>query len=363
MPVATVQPLPARGAPPRAGQDLAQHGLLPARVRRADPAHQAAPGGALHAAAGDPRAARARGRRARAPAGDDRARGPDPRAGAGRASASAIPAEEVRERYDDAQGGPRPPRRARRAHAPTRAATPRRTCGSSRRSAASAPAATTSGSASPSTTRCATSRRWSRWSREEVEVLMERLAGELDARARGRADRGRRRAAQGPDRRAAHEAAGRRAGAPPGAPAAEATARRAATEVRPSAERKAQVDNAQLAEDASAVRGAVALQSAVRGLRPAGLPALAARISARELRAVGGIGRRRRRSAPRPRRGRAPRARCAARSGWGREIAPSSICLHLARSGLGAEARPQLDALRLAKRHHGQVEHHRVRAP
>ena len=41
-----------------AGQDAPQHGLLPAGVRRADPADQAAPGGALHAAEGDPRAAR-----------------------------------------------------------------------------------------------------------------------------------------------------------------------------------------------------------------------------------------------------------------------------------------------------------------
>ena len=47
-------PLPARGAAARAGQDLAQHGLLPARVRRADPADQAAAGAAVHAAAGDP---------------------------------------------------------------------------------------------------------------------------------------------------------------------------------------------------------------------------------------------------------------------------------------------------------------------
>ena len=76
-------PLPARGASARAGQDLAQHGLLPAGVRRPDPAHQAAPGGAIHAAAGDSRPARARGRRAGAAAGDDRARGPDPGAGPG----------------------------------------------------------------------------------------------------------------------------------------------------------------------------------------------------------------------------------------------------------------------------------------
>ena len=47
------QALPARGAAARAGQDLAQHGLLPARVRRADPADQAPPGGALHAAQAD----------------------------------------------------------------------------------------------------------------------------------------------------------------------------------------------------------------------------------------------------------------------------------------------------------------------
>ena len=35
--------------------------------------------------------------------------------------------------------------------------------------------------------------------------------------------------------------------------------------------------------------------------------------------------------------------------------------LDLARSGVGAEAGPQLDPLRLAQRHHGQVEDHRVR--
>ena len=58
-------PLPARGPASGAGQDLAQHGLLPARVRRADPADQAAPGGAVHAAAGDPRAARLGRRRPR----------------------------------------------------------------------------------------------------------------------------------------------------------------------------------------------------------------------------------------------------------------------------------------------------------
>ena len=61
-------PLPARGPAAGAGQDLAQHGLLPARVRRADPADQAAAGGAVHAAAGDPRAARRRRRRPRAAA-------------------------------------------------------------------------------------------------------------------------------------------------------------------------------------------------------------------------------------------------------------------------------------------------------
>ena len=63
----------------------------------------------------------------------------------------------------------------------TRAATAPATCGSSRRSAASAPAATTSGSASPSTTRCATSARWRSSSKEEVQVLLDRLAGEVDA--------------------------------------------------------------------------------------------------------------------------------------------------------------------------------------
>ena len=59
-------PLPARGPAARAGEDLEEHGLLPARVRRADPADQAAPGGALHAAAGDPRGPRLGGGRPRA---------------------------------------------------------------------------------------------------------------------------------------------------------------------------------------------------------------------------------------------------------------------------------------------------------
>ena len=58
------QALPARGAAARAGEDLAQHVLVPARVRRADPADQAAPGGALHAAQGDQERARRGSRRA-----------------------------------------------------------------------------------------------------------------------------------------------------------------------------------------------------------------------------------------------------------------------------------------------------------
>ena len=52
------QALPARGAARRRRRDrphLAQHGLLPAGVRRADPPHQAPAGGALHAAAADQR--------------------------------------------------------------------------------------------------------------------------------------------------------------------------------------------------------------------------------------------------------------------------------------------------------------------
>ena len=75
-------------------------------------------------------------------------------------------------------GGARPPGGDRGAHAPTRAATRRSTCRSSRRSAASAPAATTSRSASPSTTPCATSSALEALVKEEVEVLLERLAGE-----------------------------------------------------------------------------------------------------------------------------------------------------------------------------------------
>ena len=95
VPVATVRHYLREGLLPGAGQDLAQHGLLPAGVRRPDPADQAAPGGAVHAAEGDPRPARARQRRARAAAGDDRARGPDPRARPRPASASGVPADEV----------------------------------------------------------------------------------------------------------------------------------------------------------------------------------------------------------------------------------------------------------------------------
>ena len=67
-------PLPARGPVARAGEDIAQHGLLPARVRGADPADQAAPGTAVHAPAGDPRAARLGRRRPRAAAGARRHR-------------------------------------------------------------------------------------------------------------------------------------------------------------------------------------------------------------------------------------------------------------------------------------------------
>ena len=74
-----------------AGEDVVrtspQHGLLPARLRRADRADQAPAGGALHAAARDPRRA-AGGPRARARA--DRARGPDPRAGADQRARTAL---------------------------------------------------------------------------------------------------------------------------------------------------------------------------------------------------------------------------------------------------------------------------------
>ncbi len=91
------QALPARGAAAGAGQDLAQHGLLPARVRRADPAHQAAPGGALHAAQADPLGARGRPRaRARrswsSRTGSSRARS--------RGTRSRVSAAELRRRYD-----------------------------------------------------------------------------------------------------------------------------------------------------------------------------------------------------------------------------------------------------------------------
>ena len=57
VPVATVRHYLREGLLPGAGQDLEEHGVLPARVRRADPIDQAAAGAALHAAQGDPRAA------------------------------------------------------------------------------------------------------------------------------------------------------------------------------------------------------------------------------------------------------------------------------------------------------------------
>ncbi len=49
VPVATVHHYLREGLLPGPGQDLAQHGVLPAGVRRAHQADQAAPGGALHA--------------------------------------------------------------------------------------------------------------------------------------------------------------------------------------------------------------------------------------------------------------------------------------------------------------------------
>ena len=62
------------------------------------------------------------------------------------------------------EGRARPARGARGAHPGQAGLLADATSGSSRRSAASAPAATRSGSASPSTTRCATRRRWPTWS-------------------------------------------------------------------------------------------------------------------------------------------------------------------------------------------------------
>ena len=69
-------------------------------------------------------------------------------------------------------------------------------------------------SASPSTTPSATSAPWRRSSRRRSRSLIDRLAGEVEPERVVGDDRGRRRAAQGPDRRAAHQAAGGRAGAP-----------------------------------------------------------------------------------------------------------------------------------------------------
>ena len=91
-----------------------------------------------------------------------------------------VPAAEVAAALRGPAGGARPTRRARRADARRSAATRRPTSASSRRSGAFAPAATTSASASPSTTPCATSAPSSPLVAEEVEVLTERLAGDVD---------------------------------------------------------------------------------------------------------------------------------------------------------------------------------------
>ena len=205
------QALPARGPASRAGQDLPQHGLLPGRVRRADPPDQAAPGGALHAAAGDQGPARG-GPRTRQ--GPDRARRQAARAGAG-----------GRERAGQRRRGPPPLRRpagccstaspSSRSSHPTRTATRPATSGSSRRSAVSAPAATTSGSASPSTTPFATRSAMAELVSEEVDVLMERLAGEMDADEAMRLIEAGDPATQRPAGGDAHQGSGGRARAPP----------------------------------------------------------------------------------------------------------------------------------------------------
>ena len=80
---ATIKHYLREGLLPEPVKTLAQHGLLPARVRRARQADQAAPGGALPAAEGDQgdaRAGRAGGRGRRSAACADRPRGPRARA-------------------------------------------------------------------------------------------------------------------------------------------------------------------------------------------------------------------------------------------------------------------------------------------
>ena len=111
-PGADDQALPARGPPPRRGEDEPQHGVLPALLRRPDPPDQASAGGALHAAEGDQGGARRRHRSGR---GAARAGGPDPRPGAGR---RAHPDQRRRrpQTLRRPQGGARPARRDRRPH-------------------------------------------------------------------------------------------------------------------------------------------------------------------------------------------------------------------------------------------------------
>ncbi len=108
----------------------------------------------------------------------------------------------------------RPPRGDRRADAQPARLRPGRREDHRGDRRASAPAATRRRSASPCTTRCATARRSSRWSQEEVRALLERLAGEVRGRARDGDRRRRRRAAARADRRDALQAAARRAAQP-----------------------------------------------------------------------------------------------------------------------------------------------------
>ena len=86
--------------------------------------------------------------------------------------------------------------------------------GSSRRSAASAPGAIEQAIGFTVYDTLRYKRAMEELVREEVEVLMDRVAGKDGARPRDGADRGRSRAAQGPDRGDAHQVADRRAGAP-----------------------------------------------------------------------------------------------------------------------------------------------------
>ena len=116
---------------------------------------------------------------------------------------------------------------------------------------------------------------------EEVEVLTQRLAGDLDPDRAVELIEAGARAAERPDRRAAHEAAGRRAGAPPGEP-----------ELRPSARREGSWARSKGASPRKRSMGKCSPcgSPSVGGprFRPVGLPDGGLDL-ARQLRTVGGL--------------------------------------------------------------------------